>query len=100
MTREAETAVLGVLDEILTELKAMHIVLHGIFAQSGSGASSVEISTSTRGHDIRTKAYADSPITEAGQAAMDEYLRLQAAMEERLMNGFKTGAQLRQEKGV
>ena len=88
MTSDVESAVLGVLDEILTELKAMHIVLHAQLAAQATGVSSVEISTSTRGIDIRTKAYDGSPITEAGTAAMDEYLRLKAALEQRLMDGF------------
>ena len=89
MTREAEDAVIGALDEMVGELKAMRVVLHTILGMLGGAASSsVEIASSARGHDIKAKAYPNSPITEAGQAAMDEYLRVRAELEQRLMDGM------------
>lgn len=53
--------------------------------------SSVQINTSTRGHDITVKVYAGSPVREAGDAALDEYLRIRAELERRLM-GPMSGA--------
>jgi hypothetical protein len=50
-----------------------------------SGTSSVEIKTSTRGVDVSTKAYAGSPISEAGDAAMAEFIRVGREIEARLM---------------
>jgi len=47
--------------------------------------SSVEISTSTRGYDIKVKSYVGSPVREAGDDAIDEYLRVRAEIERRLM---------------
>lgn len=47
--------------------------------------SSVE--TSTRGVDITVKAYVGSPIREAGSAAVDEFFRVRAEYERRLMGG-------------
>ena len=49
--------------------------------------SSVEIKTSTRGHDITVKAYVGSPIREAGDQAIDEYFRIVREIERRLMGG-------------
>lgn len=46
--------------------------------------SSVEIKTSTRGVDIITKAYVGSPITAAGDAAMDEFMRVAREIEKRI----------------
>lgn len=52
--------------------------------------SSVEISTSTRGYDIRVKAYASigMPVDEAGDAAVDEYVRVKHLLEDQLMDSF------------
>lgn len=47
--------------------------------------SSVEIKTSTRGVDIATKAYSGSPIEPAGDAAMDEFIRVGQELQRRLM---------------
>lgn len=54
-------------------------------ASTASSASSVQVNTSTRGVDITTKAYAGSPITEAGDAALEEFLRVGREVEKRLM---------------
>lgn len=69
------------LDEILVLLRSIDAKL----ASTASGASSVEVKTSTRGVDITTKAYAGSPITSAGDAAMDEFIRVGREVEKRLM---------------
>jgi hypothetical protein len=68
-------------------LEEMVALLRSIDAKLGStaSASSVEVKTSTRGVDITTKAYAGSPITSAGDAAMDEFLRVGREVEKRLM---------------
>lgn len=50
-------------------------------------ASSVQIATSTRGFDVSVKAYVGSPVREAGDAAIDEYVRVQAEIKARLMGG-------------
>jgi hypothetical protein len=54
-------------------------------ANQSSGVSSVNIKTSTRGHDIDVKAYTGSPITEAGDTAVAEYFRVAREIEARLM---------------
>ena len=54
---------------------------------SANGVSSVEVKTSTRGVDITTKAYSQSPIEPAGNAAMDEFIRVGKEIERRLMGG-------------
>lgn len=71
---------IGHIEELLMEIS-------GKLAQGASGVSSVEVKTSTRGVDITTKAYAGSPITEAGDAAMDEFIRVGKEIEKRLMGG-------------
>lgn len=69
------------LDEILALLRSIDSKL----ANTGERSSSVEVKTSTRGVDITTKAYAGSPITGAGDAAMDEFIRVGREIERRLM---------------
>ncbi len=59
--------------------------LEGKLGASAGGVSSVEVKTSTRGVDITTKAYAGSPIEPAGNAAMDEFIRVGKEIERRLM---------------
>jgi len=50
--------------------------------------SSVEIATSTRGTDIKVKCYPYSDVVQAGDAALEEYLRLRREIEQRLMDNF------------
>lgn len=69
------------LQEILDTLRSVEYKL----GKEASGVSSVEIKTSTRGVDITTKAYAGSDITPAGDAAMDEFIRVGREIEARLM---------------
>jgi hypothetical protein len=52
--------------------------------------SSVQVATSTRGYDITVKAYANSPVSEAGTAAVEEYLRVRNELEQRLMDNITT----------
>jgi len=56
---------------------------------TGSGVSSVEVKTSTRGYDITTKAYTGSPIVPAGDAAMDEFVRVAQELTAKLMGQDK-----------
>lgn len=77
---------------VVAELEAIGETLIRIeqkLATSSEARSSVEIATSTRGYDIKAKAYQGSPITEAGNAALDEYLRVREEIERRLTNGGK-----------
>ena len=74
--------------ELMTALKAIQVLLASIndkLAYSTSGVSSVNVKTSTRGHDIDVKAYTGSPITDAGDAAVAEYFRVAREIEARLM---------------
>jgi len=50
--------------------------------------SSVEISTSTRGTDIKVKCYVGSPVREAGDAAIVEYVRVFNEIQSQLMKDF------------
>jgi len=73
-------AIVDRLDEMLSLLRSVEAKL----GSSGERTSSVEVKTSTRGVDITTKAYAGSPITSAGDAAMDEFIRVGREVERRL----------------
>jgi hypothetical protein len=53
--------------------------------------SSCEISTSTRGWDIKVKVYAGSPITEAVHAAVEHWWLARDLMEDKAM-GKKVAA--------
>ena len=53
--------------------------------QPSEGNSSVQIATSTRGHDITVKCYVGSDVRPAADQAMDEWLRIRDEMEQRLM---------------
>lgn len=74
--------------EMLTHLGHIEELLMSIddkLATSASGVSSVNLKTSTRGHDIDVKVYAHSPVTDAGDAAVAEYFRVAKEIEARLM---------------
>lgn len=76
------------MNDIVRELQIVQHLLRQILdklASEASASSSVEIKTSTRGVDITTKAYAGSPITEAGDAAIAEFVRVGREVEARLM---------------
>lgn len=72
---------------IAHELQVVSHLLRQILDRlpSEGGRSSVEIKTSTRGVDIVTKCYAGSDITEAGDGAMNEFIRVGREIERRLM---------------
>jgi hypothetical protein len=69
------------LDEVLDLLRSIDAKL-GSTAQS---ASSVEVKTSTRGVDTAVKSYAGSPVREAGDAAIEEFMRVTQELTNRLM---------------
>lgn len=72
---------------VLTYLSRIEVLLTAInekLSVSG-GTSSVEIKTSTRGVDITTKSYSGVPIEPAGDAAMNEFIRVGREIEKRLM---------------
>lgn len=50
--------------------------------------SSVQLSTSTRGTDVTVKAYPDSPVVQAGDAALSEYVRLRREIEVQQMDSW------------
>lgn len=74
----------GVMDYLAAITRLLEDIDHKLGIQS-SGVSSVEIKTSTRGVDITTKVYAGSEVTPAGDAAMDEFIRVGREVEKRLM---------------
>jgi len=69
------------MQEILDVLRSIELRL----AATSSGTSSVNLKTSTRGHDIDVKVYQGSPVTEAGDAAVEEYFRVAKEIERRLL---------------
>lgn len=75
-------------DELLAHVRHIEALLTSIdekLAMTSSGVSSVNLKTSTRGHDIDVKCYAGSSVTEAGDAAVAEYFRVAKEIEARLM---------------
>ena len=75
------TPVLEYIKEIADLLRSIDAKL----ANQSSGVSSVNIKTSTRGHDLDVKVYAGSEVTSAGDAAVAEYFRVAREIEARLM---------------
>ena len=76
------------LERMLAALQTIELLLVRIeqgLASSASGTSSVNLKTSTRGHDIDVKVYAGSPVTSAGDAAVEEYFRVAREIEKRLL---------------
>jgi hypothetical protein len=61
-------------------------------ALGSASRSSVEIKTSTRGVDVTCKAYEGSDISEAGDAAMAEYARVMAEINQRLAEAINGGS--------
>jgi hypothetical protein len=67
------------LQELLDVSRTMAMAINDLALKDASTAearSSVEVKTSTRGVDVTAKAYAGSPIQEAGTAAYIEYFRV------------------------
>ena len=52
------------------------------------GASSVEIKTSTRGADVAIKVYDGSPVQYVADTAIDEYARVVASINQRLVDAI------------
>ena len=74
--------------DVVAWLERLTVVVEEIRDRLGSTAtaqSSVEIKTSTRGVDVTTKAYAESPIIDAEQAAIESYVRTIAEVQARLL---------------
>jgi hypothetical protein len=95
------TAQESLIDGLIIHLNHVEELLMSIderLAAGASGVSSVEIKTSTRGVDVTTKAYAGSPIQPAGDAAMDEFIRVGREIERRLMDGFEQTAAMAKAK--
>ena len=81
LTTEQQIDRLGmVLEEVLAELRHIRVEL----AERVGASSSVEVKTSTRGADCTVKAYVGSDVRAAGEAAMEEYTRIVAELNERL----------------
>lgn len=59
--------------------------LEEIRVAQGDSASSAQVNTSTRGHDITVKVYPGSPVAAAGNTAVSEYVRLKRELEDQLM---------------
>lgn len=70
-------------------LRAMAQDLSAIREHLGetAGQSSVQIAASARGRDVTVKCYAGSPVREAGDAAIAEYVRVVHEVEAQLLNG-------------
>jgi hypothetical protein len=72
---------------IVHELQVLQHLVRQLLERLGTeaGRSSVEVKTSTRGVDIAVKSYAGSSPTEAGDAAIEEFVRVGREIEKRLM---------------
>lgn len=77
-----------VLEDLLAEVRHLRADLR---ERTASAASSVEIKTSTRGTDVSVKAYVGSDVSEAGDAAMDEYARVVADLNQRTLAAINGG---------
>ena len=71
--------------DYIREIAALLRSIDSKLSSQSSGVSSVNIKTSTRGHDIDVKVYDSSPVTDAGDAAVTEYFRVAREIEKRLM---------------
>lgn len=78
---------LGLLGEdILAELRHLRMAL------GSASRSSVEIKTSTRGVDVTVKSYEGSDTGDAANAAMAEYVRVVAEINQRLVDALNGAA--------
>lgn len=81
-----------VLGACLDQLQQMTTLLGLAIGETKAGStSSVEVKTSARGVDITCKAYTDSDIEPAGDAAVAEYKRVRQLLEDKVMEGFNVG---------
>lgn len=81
---------LRLLQKLLDEVQAIRERLG-----TEGGTSSVEVATSTRGVDLKVKAYVHSPIGDTGDQAVTEWLRQRESIERQLMGGFEQEAKKR-----
>lgn len=77
--------IIDVLEDIAENMR--QLVLRTASTADSQPQSSVEIKTSTRGYDVSVKAYVSSPVREAGEAAITEFVRVNTELSERLMGG-------------
>ena len=68
----------------LSRIEVLLTAINEKLSVSG-GTSSVEIKTSTRGVDTAVKAYSGVPVEPAGDAAMNEFVRVTEELTKRLM---------------
>ena len=90
MTDAVEALLVGVLDEILAELKAINAKL-----ATTAQPAKVEIKTSTRGVDVTVVAYESTTmdgLDDAGNRAADEYRRLMHQFSDQAMQAFANEA--------
>jgi hypothetical protein len=79
MTVTRSVSTIELLGELIDEVRAIKERL--------GAQSSVQINTSTRGHDITVKVYAGSPVREVVDEAIAEYFRAFREAERKLMGG-------------
>jgi len=73
------------MDAVLERLDAIIILLQ----RGAESRSSVEVSTSTRGTDIKAKSYADGLVDQAGTEAADTYLKVKERLVEQGVEAFQ-----------
>lgn len=83
---ETQTLLMQLLDEV--------VAIREVLGKT-DGQSSVQLATSTRGTDVTVKVYSGSPVTPAGDAALDEYVRVLSEVKQRLMDNFEAEANRR-----
>ena len=93
MSEPLDAVIVGVLDEVLAELKAINAKL-GNTAQT----SKVEVKTSTRGADVTVTVYEGTglvALNATGDAAVAEYRRVVKALSNEKMDSFVAEANRR-----
>lgn len=78
MNQDIQTVLLRKMVDTLDEIREQ-------LGQSSEARSHVQVNTSTRGWDITVKCYVGSPVAEAGDAAVAEYMRVRQMLEDALM---------------
>jgi hypothetical protein len=74
---------------LLRDMREALFEIRDKLAQTGEAArSSVEISTSARGNDVKVKCYADSDVYEAANQARDEYARMMRELAQLQLNNW------------
>ena len=78
-------------DDVLVQILAELRLIRADLADRTPAESSVEISTSTRGTDLKVKAYPGSDTMAAGEAAVSEYVRAMRDLQEKLAGALNGG---------